>query len=648
VTVAAVVLDEPPAPRRRSGPAPRRGAPAASDRGAAVIAAALGSGLEETIAVIGDERRASALPEGATVLLDASIGAAGRVRSAIDWCARQGHDAIVLALPGPPGAALDETVLDKASWAALGNPAAKPIAVLMSSDHRRTRLVRIDAEAWPLVPLEGSLSSLLTARSELVAEVTAESAGPGPPVAAESGTAPPVPSPGDVAAVAELLGRPPAGDFAVVVRDRSGAPVVIRNAPFLFDGTPMPTRYWLTGRAEREAVGRFESTGGVRRASAAVDPGEIADAHARYAAERDAEIAPGYEGPRPSGGVGGTRTGVKCLHAHLAWYLAGGHDPVGRWVAGELSGVLEGPVGAVDCGTNSTRLLISGRDGETLERRMTITRLGEGVDDTGSLGDPAIERTLAALAEYRGLLDDHGVVAVRAAATSAARDADNAEVFFSRAESVLGVRPELLTGEEEGRLSYAGATSGLDPASGPYLVVDLGGGSTELVAPAEGSASAVAVVSLDVGCVRITERFLKGDPPSSGEISAARSFVGAAVDAALDRVPELSVPRQMIGVAGTVSTLVSLALGLDHYDPARLHHQTMQRTTVERLAAELVAQRSAERAARPGIEAGRADVIAGGALVLAEAMVHLGHERLIYSESDILDGLAADLLARQR
>lgn len=140
----------------------------------------------------------------------------------------------------------------------------------------------------------------------------------------------------DRAAVASLLGRAPEGEFQVVVRDERGEPVVIRNAPFLRDGTPMPTRYWLVDDELRKAVSRLEAAGGVRRAAAAVDPHELAAAHARYAAERDSAIPEGYAGPRPSGGVGGTRQGVKCLHAHLAWFLAGGDDPVGRWVAGQL------------------------------------------------------------------------------------------------------------------------------------------------------------------------------------------------------------------------------------------------------------------------------------------------------------------------
>ena len=169
-----------------------------------------------------------------------------------------------------------------------------------------------------------------------------------------------------------LLGRPPAGGFRVVVRDATGGPVVIRNTPFLDDGTPMPTSYWLVGRTEQELVGRLEAAGGVRRAEGATDPAALAAAHARYAASATGGSPPTIRSA-PAGGVGGTRKGVKCLHAHLAWYLAGGGDPVGRWVAGELAGQLKGAVAAVDCGTNSTRLLVVGPDGATLERRMIVT-----------------------------------------------------------------------------------------------------------------------------------------------------------------------------------------------------------------------------------------------------------------------------------
>ena len=234
--------------------------------------------------------------------------------------------------------------------------------------------------------------------------------------------------------VAELLGREPAGAFDVVVRHRDGSPLVIANAPLLDDGTPMPTRFWLVGEPERTWVGRLESTGAVDRAESEVDGAALADAHARYAAERDALIAATHTGPRPSGGVGGTRRGVKCLHAHYAWWLAGGDDPVGEWVSAHLAAEGSYPrstghdrcrrrepprgrrlgsvVAAIDCGTNSTRLLVArrGSDGalESIERHMRITRLGQGVDATGQLAPEAIDRTVTVLRDYRAIMDRHG------------------------------------------------------------------------------------------------------------------------------------------------------------------------------------------------------------------------------------------------
>lgn len=436
----------------------------------------------------------------------------------------------------------------------------------------------------------------------------------------------------------------------MVVRDHRGTPLVIRNAPLLADGTPMPTRYWLVGQEVREAVSRLEAAGGVRRYDSLVDPSELAAAHERYAAERDAALPAGHRGPAPAGGVGGTRRGVKCLHAHLAWLLAGGDDPVGRLVAAELAS--GPPVVALDCGTNSTRVLVAapwpfdGGGTVALAREMRITRLGEGVDRTGGLRDEAIERTVAVLAEYRQRYEPLRPAGVRAVATSALRDAANGGRFLDRAEEVLGgVRPEVLRGEEEGRLSFAGATAELPADGGPYLVMDVGGGSTELIAGTE-TGGVGAAVSLDVGCVRVTERWLAGDPPAPAELAAARAAVGELVGGAAQRWPALREPRALLGLAGTVSALASISQGLDGYDRARVHHHRLDRVTVERLLAELAAVPVEERRRRRGLEPGRAGVIVGGAVVVAEVMARLGHEELLTSESDILDGIAAGLLAR--
>jgi exopolyphosphatase / guanosine-5'-triphosphate,3'-diphosphate pyrophosphatase len=425
----------------------------------------------------------------------------------------------------------------------------------------------------------------------------------------------------------------------VVVRDGAGDPVVIRNAPLLDDGTPMPTRYWLVGKEARLAVDRLEASGGVRAAESAVDPGELRAAHETYSAEREAALPSGWAGPRPTGGVGGTRRGVKCLHAHYAWHLAGGQDPVGRWVAQQLA-----PVAAIDCGTNSTRLLIAHPGGAAVERLNRITRLGAGVDRTGRLAADAVSRTVTVLEEYRRAMDRHGVVKVRMTATSAARDAENRDEFFSAAEAVIGIQPELLSGVEEGRLSFVGATSELDPRTGPWLVVDVGGGSTELVAgPGAGGGPPLAVRSLDVGCVRLTERFLASDPPTAPELQAARQFVTTLVSEAVEQEPRLAHGRTLVGLAGTVASLAATDQGLQEYDRDRVHHYVLTLDRVSQMLRQLAGLRSAERRLVPGVEPDRADVIVGGTIVLDEIMRHFGFGECLTSEADILDGLVLSL-----
>jgi exopolyphosphatase/guanosine-5'-triphosphate,3'-diphosphate pyrophosphatase len=345
------------------------------------------------------------------------------------------------------------------------------------------------------------------------------------------------------------------------------------------------------------------------------------------------------------------------LHAHLAWFLAGGDDPVGRWVAArlELARSRAGPVAAIDCGTNSTRLLVADAEGRPLERLMRITRLGEGVDATGRLAPRAIGRTVAVLGQYRDLMKRHGVVGARATATSAARDAANRDALFAEAEEALGVPLELLSGEDEGRLSYAGATAELDPHDGPYLVVDIGGGSTELVtAPlagfgeaggnGAGLAPAVAVASVDVGCVRITERFLHHDPPLPAELADAAAAVSAGLEAAAAAQPAITRAAQLVGLAGTVATLSAIDQGLVSYSRERVHHSVLARPRVEALLDALADESRDDRLRRPGMEEARADVIVGGTVVLATLMRQLAFESCLVSESDILDGLVMSQL----
>ena len=306
-----------------------------------------------------------------------------------------------------------------------------------------------------------------------------------------------------------------------------------------------------------------------------------------------------------------------------------------------------GGVAAIDCGTNSTRLLALDAAGERIARLMRITRLGAGVDGAGVLESAAIERTLRVLEEYREVLDRAGIEAedVRATATSATRDAANAADFLEPAAKVIGVRPEVIEGDEEGRLSYLGATASLDPAGGPYLVLDIGGGSTELIVGSErGNPVPAAVVSMDMGCVRASERFFRSDPPSAEELHQARAAIRSLVEEVRRRDDSWRNARQLVGLAGTVSALTVLALGLDGFDEAKVHHARLSRGDVRRITDRLAAVPLAERRCLRGMEVERADVIIGGALVLGEVMDAFGFGELVTSEADILDGIAFGLL----
>ncbi len=297
-------------------------------------------------------------------------------------------------------------------------------------------------------------------------------------------------------------------------------------------------------------------------------------------------------------------------------------------------------VAAIDCGTNSTRLLVT--DGtRMIERLMRITRLGEGVDATGSLAPAAIERTVGVLREFRAVMDRHGVSAVRMSATSAARDAANRNLFMDAAAAIIGRPPEVLSGLEEGRLAFAGATSELDAAAGPFLVVDIGGGSTELVV---GTETPLGVQSMDVGCVRITEKFLHHDPPRAEELSDALAEVRDQLGEATQNVPELRDASRMVGLAGTVTTVAAVEQGLPEYDRDRIHHFWLTRAAAEDVFRTLATENRAARLCNPGLEEGRADVIVGGCVVLVAVLRYFDLPGCLVSEADILDGLAASLL----
>lgn len=301
-------------------------------------------------------------------------------------------------------------------------------------------------------------------------------------------------------------------------------------------------------------------------------------------------------------------------------------------------------VAAVDCGTNSTRMLVADGRGRAVERVMRITRLGQGVDATHKLAPEAVARTLQVLAEFRRTMDALGVTRGRLVATSAVRDASDGERFLAEAGRVSGLQAEVLSGEEEGRTAYAGAAAGLSPVPGDDVVVDIGGGSTELVLARKGSISAV---SLDLGCVRLTERHFHHDPPLGSEVEAAVTEIRTALDRAVREVPELAglAPgSRLLGLAGTVATLAALEQGLAVYDRDRIHHTILLRRQVDHWCETLAGEPADARGRRPGMDPGRHDVIVGGVLVLREVMDRLGFDRCLESESDILDGLVAGQL----
>ncbi len=296
-------------------------------------------------------------------------------------------------------------------------------------------------------------------------------------------------------------------------------------------------------------------------------------------------------------------------------------------------------VAAVDCGTNSVRLLVADVDGAVkadLHREMRVVRLGEGVDRTGELAPAALERLRAALVDYAATAASHGVERTRMVATSATRDARNRDELTALVQEVLGVAPEVITGAEEAALSFDGATRGLDPADGPWLVVDIGGGSTELVL---GQTGVEASLSVDVGCVRLTERHLAGDPPTAEEVAAARADVEAALTRALAVVPAARA-RTVVGLAGSVTTVAAVALDLPAYDADRTHLARISAGAVREVADRLLAMTRAERVALPVMHPGRVDVIGGGALVLRALVDRLGVDEVLVSEADILDGIA--------
>ncbi len=518
----------------------------------------------------------------------------------------------------------------------------------------------------------------------------------------------------EAAVVALQLGRPPRGLRRVAHRCPCGLPDVVETAPRLADGTPFPTLYYLTCPRAVAAVSRLEAAGVMRQmqervAADASLRSAYQAAHRDYVARRDEAARAAGVAPLPPGtqSAGGMPDRVKCLHALAAHELAvPGANPLGRqalaaagqwWDAGPCvgpgaagesaaaprgkrgcagaagnpdvapgdpvtTGSVGGPMGggdsvrvaAIDCGTNSLRLLVADLNPAAgtladVDRRLEIVRLGQGVDATGRLAPEALSRTLGVLRSYAEIINAAGTSAVRMVATSATRDAANAAEFVAGVVGVLGVAPEVLSGDEEARLSFTGATAELaGRAAAPYLVADIGGGSTEFVlgdppGPGGGAGAGDAAVSVNIGCVRMTERHLRSDPPTTAEVAAARADIDAALDVVEAKIPVESA-RTLVGLAGSVTTVAALALGLDSYQADRIHHARISAAAVRDQATTLLAQTRAERAGLAVMHPGRVDVIGGGALVLLRIMERFGFGDVLVSEHDILDGIAWSLV----
>lgn len=303
-------------------------------------------------------------------------------------------------------------------------------------------------------------------------------------------------------------------------------------------------------------------------------------------------------------------------------------------------------VAAIDCGTNSIRLLVADVDAASgslidIDRRMTIVRLGQGVDQTGVLAPDALDRTFAACDEYAAVISQLNAERVRFVATSATRDASNRAEFVAGVAARLGVEPEVVPGSEEAALSFTGAVRGLGAGvTTPRLVVDIGGGSTEFV---RGDDRPESARSVDVGCVRMTERHLRDDPPTSEQIDAARADIDAAIQVAAESV-DLTGVGTLVGVAGSVTTVAAIYLGLTEYDPGAIHGSRVPAHDVRRISDDLLAMTRADRAAIPAMHPGRVDVIGAGALVLRRIVDHTGVSEVLVSETDILDGICWGLV----
>ncbi len=430
---------------------------------------------------------------------------------------------------------------------------------------------------------------------------------------------------------------------------------MIRNFPYDRLGHPFPTLYWLTCPDTVKAVSTLESQGWIKRLAdeAIVDPDlriRLRRAHEAYALERGTYV----KGSEAWGGVGGSQGGVKCLHAHYAYFLSGGPDPIGLWVARRLSENAEDihyekagrRIGVIDLGTNSIRLLVArwaraDRVLTDLARDLTLTRLGQGVDRTGRIAPEALERTVDVLRQFSRRARALRAERVRLSATSAVRDAANRDELAAAVQKWTGEPMEVLSGDEEARTTYVGAMRGLSAAvpdaEAPYLVLDIGGGSTEFVL---GSADEPdAAISMDIGSVRLTERFVASDPPTYEELAVVDEEITNVLHQVEDRIA-VHDARTLVAVAGTSTTVQAIALNLADYDPDRIHRTWLSRDDAEHVLRLLADMSIAERRAIPSMTPGREDVIAAGTAILVQVMHRWGFERALVSETDVLDGLA--------
>ena len=463
----------------------------------------------------------------------------------------------------------------------------------------------------------------------------------------------------DQSVVSAQLGRPVRGDVRIGHRCQCGQPDVIVSDPRLPDGTPFPTVFYLTCPRLTAAVSTLESEGVMIELAESLndDPWvaqAYADAHEDYL-QRRSELGTVAEIDGIS--AGGMPDRVKCLHALVAHSLVAGPgiNVVGDAAVALLEsrwpnrlGCLPRTVAAVDCGTNSIRLLIARRDPSTGElrdvhREMRIVRLGEGIDETGVISEQALVRAFAACDEYAELITRAGAHALRFVATSASRDARNRADFVSGVAMRMGVEPEVISGAEEARLSYVGAVStpAVQASAEPRLVVDIGGGSTEFVL---GDRAPRASVSVDIGCVRLTERHALSDPPTKSEVAGLRADADAAI-AQAGEVVDFDAAASLVGLAGTVTTIAALYLELTEYDPVVLHGARIPAAAVHDISERLAAMTLAERRALAVMHPGRADVIVSGSIILSRIVTATGLPEVVVSEHDILDGIVSDVIA---